>query len=537
VSAIDGLIDEFLNSEWEESPTRASSLGIDGFDDKLGDYSEQAHERRDAKTDEWLRRFGAVPDDGLTPDERLDRDLILSTLRGRVVMREWKSWKRQPAGYVGAGLSGVFSLFLHRIRSEAELASSAASRLLQVPDVLDDGKTNLDPALVAPLFAERALGQCRAGAHYARNLVPLEVADPALREMVAGAGEVAAKAYEDFADFLVKLQADAKGDWAIGEELYTAQLLEREMLGYGATEMLERGLALYEELSADMSRRAREIAGHDDWRTLVGELNQDHPDSLEAMLRAYTEWTDRAKQFVYDRSLVTLPQGERCLVEPSPPFQRPVAAVASYASPPAFKPSLTGHFFVPYTPDGASDEEVRKRLETNATFTIPDVAVHEAYPGHHAHLVTAQQNPRPARKVFGTSYITEGWGLYTEVMMREQGFFTDPRQELCQVDMRLFRAARIIVDTSLHMGRMGFEEAVTFMHTKASLSEPTARAEVGRYCSAPTQASSYLIGAVEIDRMRERFTKEGRGSLRDFHDKLVGSGMLPIALAERAVMA
>jgi uncharacterized protein (DUF885 family) len=139
--------------------------------------------------------------------------------------------------------------------------------------------------------------------------------------------------------------------------------------------------------------------------------------------------------------------------------------------------------------------------------------------------------------VLGTPYFTEGWGLYAEKLMREQGFFTDPRHELCQLDARIFRAARIVVDTSLHLGDMSVEEAVTFMSTKASLSEPTARAEVGRYCSWPTQAASYLTGALEIDRIRDRYFAAGLGDLRTFNDTIAGSGMLPIALAEQAVMA
>lgn len=211
-------------------------------------------------------------------------------------------------------------------------------------------------------------------------------------------------------------------------------------------------------------------------------------------------------------------------------------AVASYMSPPAFRPSLVGYFNVPYPPDGVSDEEVQKRLETNSFHSIPTITVHEAYPGHHWHLVTAQANPRPARRVFSTSYFSEGWALYAERVMREKGFFEDPRHELCHLDARLFRAARIIVDTSLHIGDMSVEEAVTFMSTKASLSEPTARAEVGRYCSWPTQASSYLTGAIEIERIRDQWVAGG-GDLRAFHDKIALSGMLPIALAEQAVLA
>ncbi|MDQ3106894.1 MAG: DUF885 domain-containing protein, partial [Actinomycetota bacterium] len=291
-------------------------------------------------------------------------------------------------------------------------------------------------------------------------------------------------------------------------------------------------------LSAEMSELAARIhpKGGGDWQALVKVLNQDHPSSPEAMRQAYADATERARQFLIETGIVTMPEGEECRVLPSPPFQRPVLAVASYSTPPAFGSSMTGTFFVPFPPDGTSDEEVQKRLETNSFHSIPAVSVHEAYPGHHWHLTTVKLHPRPIRRVLGTSYFTEGWGLYAEKLMREQGFFTDPRHELCQLDARIFRAARIVVDTSLHLGDMSFDEAVTHMSTKASLSEPTARAEVGRYCSWPTQAASYLTGALEIDRIRDRYFAESKGDLRTFNDTIAGSGMLPITLAESAVM-
>ena len=131
--------------------------------------------------------------------------------------------------------------------------------------------------------------------------------------------------------------------------------------------------------------------------------------------------------------------------------------------------------------------------------------------------------------------------------MRERGFFTDPIQELYHLEATIFRAARIVVDTSLHIGDMDYEDAVSYMVGATALTEPTARAEVGRYCSWPTQASSYLTGCLEILRIRRRYLDANDQFgiepidapvevLRDFHDKLAGSGRLPVGLAERALM-
>ena len=113
-------------------------------------------------------------------------------------------------------------------------------------------------------------------------------------------------------------------------------------------------------------------------------------------------------------------------------------------------------------------------------------------------------HPSPVRLTFRTPYFSEGWGLYAEHMMREQGFFTDPRHELYQVEAMLFRAARIVVDTSLHAGDMTLEEARRFMVERANLTEPTAQAEVARYAAWPTQASAYLVGCLEILAIRAR---------------------------------
>jgi uncharacterized protein (DUF885 family) len=182
-------------------------------------------------------------------------------------------------------------------------------------------------------------------------------------------------------------------------------------------------------------------------------------------------------------------------------------------------------------------EEIRQRLENNCHAGIPTTAVHETYPGHHWHLVTMKAHPSPVRLTFRTPYFSEGWALYAERMMREQGFFTDPRHELYQVEAMLFRAARIVVDTSLHAGEMTLEEARRFMMERANLTEPTAEAEVARYAAWPTQASSYLTGCLEILGIRERRLAGagGAAALRDFHDRLAGSGGLPPAWAERAL--
>jgi uncharacterized protein (DUF885 family) len=527
------LLDDFLAEDLAHEPVRATALGIPDHDEHLGDFSADGIVAWERRENAWLERFEGVGDDGLDADDRIDRDLVLAVLRGRRVLHAWEVWRRSPDEYLGPALYGAFYLFLHRLRPEPELAHAATARLRAVAEVLDHGRANLDPDLANAVLVRRSLGMCRAGAVYARELLPAEVADEGLRAQVAEAGEAAADAFASFADFLEGLADAARGPFALGEDRYTRLLREQEGLADDAASLHARGRIAYDELAEAMAARARDLEGTDDFRAVITRLNDDHPATPDEMRALYEDATGRARAFLDEHDLVTFPEGERCVVEPSPSFQRPVLAVASYSRPPAFTDSRVGHFFVPFPPDGASDDDVRQRLRMNARPLIPSIAVHEAYPGHHWHLAVAAGNPRPVRKVYGTSYFAEGWALYTEQMMREQGFFT-PAQELVQLDMRLFRAARIVVDTSLHTGEMGPDEATAFMEERAGLTGPVARAEVERYCAWPTQAASYLTGSLEIEGMRERFLAAG-GGLREFHDTITAAGNLPLHLAARAV--
>ncbi|MBW4720924.1 DUF885 domain-containing protein [Saccharothrix obliqua] len=529
------LVEDFLTWHFDRRPGTAAMLGSLRHDHTLGDFSATAFESYDREAAEWLRRFERTRTDDL--EESVDRDLIVSVLRGDLAESSWPSWRRDPSEYSGAVLYPLFTSFLHRLRPEAELVELAVRRLAEVPALLAAGEANLDPALASPRIVRRAAAQARTGRDFLTRTLPAEVADPALRARVADAAEPAAVAFDRFAAFLDKLADTARGDWRMGEELYSRLLRERQVLGYGAAELHERGRAAYAELEDEI----RSLAGTADWHAAMLSLQDDHPPTPAAMRDEYEAETRRARAFLVEHGLVTLPDGEECRVLPSPAFQRPILSVASYMSPPPLTSSRLGHFFVPWPPDDFTPEQVAQQLRTNSRAQLATIAVHEAYPGHHWHLSWLAAQNRPVRKVFRTPYFSEGWALYAEKLLRENGYFSAEHagdakraraQELAHVEARLFRAARIVVDTALHCGDMDVAEAEDFMTTKASLTPGTARGEVSRYCAWPTQAPSYLTGALEIERIRAEFT----GTPREFHDRIAGSGALPLGLARRVAL-
>ncbi len=526
--SLDDLVADYIEWMFDESPTGATFHGADGRDDRLPDLSADGIARREAAEDEWAARFGAVTGDAI------DRDLVLSSLRGSAITRDWQRWRRDPDAYVSAGLMGVFALFVRRLHPEPDLVRAAVARLDQVEGVLADGKANLDASMASPLLVRRALGQCRAAVTYFRDLVPGEVHDGALRTTIAEAGDRAAAAYESFAAFLEDLAGRATGDWMLGEARYSALLREKEQLDEDAASLRERGRQQWQQLDEELRQLCRDAWGDDDWRSRLDVVNENRPTTPDEMRDGYAHWTEAARAFLHEHELVSFPDGEECSVEPSPPFQRPVLAVASYFPPPAMRAVLNGRFNVPYPPEGTSKEDLDERLADNSYANMPTTSVHEAYPGHHWHYARLQASAPAIRKLVTTPYFSEGWALYAERMMREQGFFVEPAQDLCHLAARIFRAARIVADTSLHCGDMTFDEAVAYMHEHTPLTEAVAKVEVMRYCAWPTQAASYLTGSLEIEDMRARWLGEGR-SLRSFHDELAGSGAMPLGLAARAL--
>ncbi|MDQ3760141.1 MAG: DUF885 domain-containing protein [Actinomycetota bacterium] len=518
-------ISVYLDWYFDQHPVHANALGAPGYAHRLGDFSAAAFRSREREATGWLARFEAEPDG-------IDRDLVVSVLRGELLTAGWPAWRRDPSVYLSPVFTGLLLPFLHRLRPELELVSGVAARLAEVPEVLESCRQNLDPELSAPRLVRRALRQAAAGPAFLRDSLPAEVHDPALRARVVDAAEPAVQAFEEITGFLTDFAERAAGDWRMGEALYSALLTQRELLDYGADELHRRGVAAWDALDAQMQELAPRVSGGStDWRAAMEALQDDHPPTLQAMRAEYETETARARAFLADHELVTFAEGEQCRVVPAPAFQRPILAVASYLQPPALTRSRIGHFFVPFTPDGATDEEITQRLRTNARAQLPTIAVHETYPGHHWQLSWSAEASPAVRAVHRSSYFAEGWALYAEGMMRQQGYFTDPAHELAHLEARIFRASRIVVDTALHCGDMDPAQAEEFMATRASLSPGTAKAEVDRYCAWPTQAPSYLTGCLEIERLRVQWP----GELRDFHDTLAGSGCLPLGLAKRAL--
>src|SRR4029079_7830777 len=157
---LDSTLRDLLDADFASSPVAASGFGLTELDTQLDALSADAFRRRNADAERFLgrlERIGDVAPDGelLSTDDAIDRDLATAVLRGRTILAPFEGWKRDPVTYSGPITGGLFTLFLQRLRPEADIVDAAIARLGQVDKAVDAGIANLDPALAHPLIVER----------------------------------------------------------------------------------------------------------------------------------------------------------------------------------------------------------------------------------------------------------------------------------------------------------------------------------------------------------------------------------------------
>jgi uncharacterized protein (DUF885 family) len=238
----------------------------------------------------------------------------------------------------------------------------------------------------------------------------------------------------------------------------------------------------------------------------------------------------RARAYLIERRLVSIPDDERIEVIETPEYLRNVVPFAAYFSPAAFDRDSKGVYIV--TPSVHDDAGA---IREHNRASISNTSIHEAYPGHHLQLDAARRHPSLTRLLTDAPEFVEGWGMYSELMMREQGFDDAPEFRVMLHTDAIWRACRIILDVRLHRGEIGVDEAVDFLVEQTRFERANARSEVEWYTYRPTYPLSYLLGRtllLELRASQQRRLGDGF-SLRAFHDTLLRNGSLPISFHRR----
>jgi hypothetical protein len=530
MASVDDLCRSYLDLKYQFDPAAASAAGMVSHDARLGRFDRETTREHIAA----LRAVaGAIEE--IEPGElqaEIDRTALLGEVRSTIFRFEHeRPHVRNPGFWLSHAFQGLYAIISRRNGAAGGRAPAALERLKAIPDFLEAARDTLDEP--PSVFVDTALGMLGGGGELVVQVVAA-VADevPELRPELQAAAGAALEALKGFGVALrgeIEPSADPHA-FAIGEEQFGRRLHHEHALMSGAPELWRYGLHLQEEAEAALAELASRLGGRP-WREMVEELRGDTPEP-ETLLAVYRAELDRAHAFVRERDLVSIPRDPVDVV-PTPSFMLALVPFAAYEPPPIFLSHQTGRFYVTPPDTSLPPEVLARQRRGHCRHAIPAMVAHEAYPGHHLQLVTAQNLDSEVRRHVWTPVMVEGWALYCEQLMDESGYYADDQARLFQLVNLLWRAIRIVLDIGLHTRGMSPAEAVDYMVRHLPIERASAEAEVRRYCAWPTYQLCYAVGRRELLRLRDAYRERAGASFqaKRFHDELLAYGGIPVALA------
>ncbi|MGB9758088.1 MAG: DUF885 domain-containing protein [Candidatus Bipolaricaulaceae bacterium] len=531
----------WLDRLLEENPVAATALGDHRFDHRLADHSRTGLSRQERLLREAAQELSRFDRSALGLDARIDHELVRrmvqSFLRDFEVLR---GFARNPAVYVNECLGGIFLLLARNFAPFPRRLESVLSRLREIPRVLTEATELIEPEEVPPAWAEIAAESIRRGQTFFKFLPAFALGCPRLLPAILRASRTADRALAGYLAFVEeKVKPKAQGNFAVGEKIFEEILREDHLLSYTAEELWRLGQELMRITREEMESLAARISPQKRAKEILAQAKADHPKPTE-LLPTYRREVARARDFLLGEKVVTIPEGESLRVEPTPLHLRPTIPFAAYMMPGPLEAKQEGIFFVTpvdrWLPPKAREEKLRGHYRAK----IPVTVVHEAYPGHHLQLVFANRYAQTLPRKLGSSLsslFVEGWAFYCEELMESLGYLNDPLQKLARLSDQLWRAARIVLDVSLHVRGIRVEEAVAFLEKEVGMERTNALAEVRRYTMSPTQPLSYLVGKLELLKVIEEYKKaRPNATLQEIHDAILAQGSIPPALLRRRLL-
>jgi uncharacterized protein (DUF885 family) len=518
-----------------DNPVLGTGLGLHQDDDLLGDGSREALLAELDEERDHLAEVEAIDPARLSAEARFERDLEIHNLRRAIFETDvLRLWERRSFALDVVGDS-LFLLFARDHAPLPERLDAIAGRLEAIATYLEESKTRatvpqvrlwqrieIETAAELPTFFDELV---------AAGVGVLPAAD---QRRLERASESAKIAIELYANWLEGTLENGTDDWAIGRERHDAMVGLRGFDGLDADAILALGWERLAEERTARAAAAREIDPDADETAVIAAIKANQPASFDEALDAYRDAMHRARQHLVDHDLVTIPDGERIDVIPTPEYLRNVIPFAAYFDPAAFDRDPKGIYIVTPSVDGDANA-----MREHNYASISNTSIHEAYPGHHLQLDTARRNSSLTRLLTEAPEFVEGWGMYSELMMREQGFDAGPAFRVIMHTDAIWRACRIILDIRLHRGELSVDEATDFLVEQTNFERPNARAEVQWYTYRPTYPLSYLLGRTLLLGLRgdEEARLGDRFSLKGFHDTLMRNGSLPISFHRRLLTA
>jgi hypothetical protein len=486
VSAIDELCRSYFDVRWHFDPAAASAAGRTEQDGRLGRFDAESVRELLAAVRSLAGAAEELEVDD--PQEEIDRTALIDDMRVLGFRFDYEQpHRRNPAFWV-RHLRDAFVSVLGR-PDDASVAGVVAERLRDIPPFLDAAINTLDkpPAIFTDTALSLLGGTGEVVVEATRRYSLLA---PELKESLDAATVAALSALKSFG--LALNQRITPGSdplaFAAGEEEFERRLRFEHALLASAPELYRYGLHLREEIEAELASVANRIDSSREWREIAEVLLRDALDA-SALAAVYDDDMSRAVAFIEEESLVTLPEQPGQLRLGGDPWD-------------------------------------------SARHRVPVVVAHDVWPGRHVQAVRARELASEVRSHLTSTLTMNGWALYTQELMAEEGYFTSLETRLLHLVGMLRYAVQVDLDIGLHTRGMTPQQAIGELVARVPLERWQAERDVRRFCEAPATALTSAVGRRALRDLRDA-ARSQRGtafSLRAFHDEVLSYGGIPVSL-------
>jgi uncharacterized protein (DUF885 family) len=545
----------YLDEHFELEPMAATELGDHRFDSRLEDLTPEAR----AKWLELTRRMLAelpqrVDYQKLSRSGQIDFETFQHDLkRSEWLTENMRPFEQDPRVYNDYISDSVYLLLTQSTLPRETNVANCIARMGQIPRVVAVARQSLrNPFRV---HTETAIRQNRGAiAFYEKEIFEFAGKTHQLAALKAAAGPVVSclKEYQEWQE--KDLLPRANGDWKLGADKF-ARKLELDLdAAVTADQLMADAQGEFDRVQRDMYVIARQLwSRYYALRPLPPDDAEGRRATVQRVLEAIgkehcrpadltREMKDRVarlKKFITANAILRLPEPDHCTVVEMPEFKRG-NSTAYMEAPAPLDPNGTGHLAVSPPPKDWDAQKVNSYLEEYNNYMLDILTIHEGYPGHSVQLEYMNRNPSLIRKVLQSGVYIEGWAVYTEQMMLDQGYGQgDLALRLSQLKFYLRAVANTILDHKMHCSDMTDEEAMDLLVKGCFQSEGEARLKVIRAKQSSCQLSTYFTGRMAHYRLRQQIERElgEKFDLSRYHEAVLEPGAVSVKYLPELVRA
>lgn len=546
-----------LDTWMQLSPVSATQIGDHRYDSELDDLSAAGQQKTLAAYKALLGELDKTEVAKLGRENQVDAAILRNQLQSEIWNAEvLQSGKWDPQLYNGIAGSAIYGLMAREFAPLPERLKSATARMEKLPAIFAQARENLDPARVPKIHAETVAKQNKGILSIVDTFITPHIGElpQADQQRLQAAIDGLKKAVDEQQTWLDKtLVPNAKGDFRIGAEKYDQKLKFALSSSLSRQEIGERARAELKRVREDMYGIAQTVLKDKPGAPEMPAQPTDEQQqkAIEAALElAYADKPARDKvvddakaaleqstAFVREHDLMTLPDAPVDIIL-MPEFQRGVA-VAYCDSPGPLDKNLKTFYAVSPIPDDWNDKQVDSFLREYNSRMIHLLSIHEGTPGHYLEGWHSAKFPSTLRAVLRSGLFAEGWAVYTERMMQEQGYLNnDPLFHLVQLKFYLRTISNAILDQGVHVDNWDREKAMHLMTHDAFQQESEASGKWVRAQLTSAQLPTYFVGAQEhFDTRKAVQEKLGdKFNLKAYHDQVLSYGAPPVRFARQLML-